>query len=101
MLALHDALDRLAELDPRKSRLVELRFFGGLGIDESAAALGVSPATSRIWPRHDGRSSASLRSSEIGPVGSAEIARVSVCVFGWRSSFHELASWGPAMTLDC
>ncbi len=50
VLALHDALDRLAELDERKSRLVELRYFGGLGIDEAAGVLGVSPATvKREW----------------------------------------------------
>ena len=44
------AVDRLAELDERKSRLVELRYFGGLGIDEAAGVLGVSPATvKREW----------------------------------------------------
>ena len=45
LLALDQALDALAELDRRQSRIVELRFFGGLTIDETAAALGVSPAT--------------------------------------------------------
>jgi RNA polymerase sigma factor (TIGR02999 family) len=50
VLALHEALERLAEQDARKSRLVELRYFGGLGIDEAAAVLGVSPATvKREW----------------------------------------------------
>lgn len=60
VLALHDALERLAELDARKSRLVELRYFGGLGIDEAAAVLGVSPATvkrewttARAWLRRE------------------------------------------------
>ena len=43
VLALHEALERLAEQDARKSRLVELRYFGGLGIDEAAAVLGVAP----------------------------------------------------------
>jgi RNA polymerase sigma-70 factor (ECF subfamily) len=60
VLALDEALGRLAELDSRKSRLVELRYFGGLGIDEAAAVLGVSPATvkrewttARAWLRRE------------------------------------------------
>ena len=50
ILALHDALERLGKLDPAQVRLVELRYFAGLSIDETAAALGVSPATvKREW----------------------------------------------------
>jgi RNA polymerase sigma factor (TIGR02999 family) len=50
LLALDDALARLAEFDPAKARLVELRYFAGLTLDETAQALGVSPATvSREW----------------------------------------------------
>jgi len=50
VLALDRALDKLAELDPRQSRLVELRFFGGLTVDETAAVLGVAPVTvKRDW----------------------------------------------------
>jgi RNA polymerase sigma factor (TIGR02999 family) len=50
LLALDDALTRLAELDPRKARLVELRYFAGLGTAEAAMALGVSAATvGRDW----------------------------------------------------
>ena len=45
--ALHQALDRLAHLDPRQSRIVELRYFGGLTIEETADALGISPKTVR------------------------------------------------------
>ena len=45
ILALDEALDRLAAFDARKSRVVELRFFGGLDIEETAAALDVSPQT--------------------------------------------------------
>ena len=50
ILALDDALDRLAVFDSRKSRVVELRFFGGLDVAETAAALEVSPQTvQRDW----------------------------------------------------
>ena len=49
-LALHEALDRLAALDARKSQVVELRFFGGLSVEETAEALKVSPETvTRDW----------------------------------------------------
>jgi RNA polymerase sigma factor (TIGR02999 family) len=60
VLALNEALTRLAELDPRKSQLVELRYFAGLGIEETAEVLGVSPATvkrewslARAWLKQD------------------------------------------------
>ncbi len=50
-LALHEALDRLAEIDERKARVVELRFFGGLDVEEVADVLAISPATvKRDWP---------------------------------------------------
>jgi RNA polymerase sigma factor (TIGR02999 family) len=50
VIALDDALNALARLDPHQSRIVELRFFGGLSIEETAEALGVSPATvKRHW----------------------------------------------------
>ena len=45
MLALDDALHALAKIDPRKSRVVELRFFGGLSVEETAEVLEVSPDT--------------------------------------------------------
>jgi RNA polymerase sigma factor (TIGR02999 family) len=47
MLALDDALQRLEALDPRKGRIVEMRFFGGLSLEETAEALNVSVATVR------------------------------------------------------
>jgi RNA polymerase sigma factor (TIGR02999 family) len=48
--ALDQALTRLAELDPEQSRIVELRYFGGLTIEETAEELGSSPATvKRQW----------------------------------------------------
>jgi RNA polymerase sigma factor (TIGR02999 family) len=50
LIALDDALNELAALDPQQSRLVELRFFGGLSIEETSVVLGVSPATvKREW----------------------------------------------------
>jgi len=49
-LELDSALDRLAELDPRQARIVELRFFGGLTVEEAAEVLGISPKTvKRDW----------------------------------------------------
>jgi RNA polymerase sigma factor (TIGR02999 family) len=49
-MGLHDALERLAELDARKSRIVELKFFGGLTTEEIAETVGVSRATvEREW----------------------------------------------------
>jgi DNA-directed RNA polymerase specialized sigma24 family protein len=44
-VALDDALKLLAEVDPRKSQVVELRFLGGLGVEETAEVLKVSPDT--------------------------------------------------------
>ena len=50
LIALDDALTELAELDPRKSQVVELRYFGGLSVDETAEVIGVSPVTvMREW----------------------------------------------------
>jgi RNA polymerase sigma factor (TIGR02999 family) len=50
LVALDDALNQLALLDPQQSRVVELRFFGGLSIEETSVVLGVSPATvKREW----------------------------------------------------
>jgi RNA polymerase sigma factor (TIGR02999 family) len=46
-IALDEALDRLAAIDPRRTRMVELRFFGGLSEEETAEALKVSPRTVR------------------------------------------------------
>jgi RNA polymerase sigma factor (TIGR02999 family) len=45
VLALHNALNQLAAFDPRQERIVELRYFGGLTIDETAEAMGISRAT--------------------------------------------------------
>jgi RNA polymerase sigma-70 factor, ECF subfamily len=56
VLAVDECLSRLAETDPRKGRVVELRFFGGLTVEETAEVLGISPETvmrdwsfSKVW----------------------------------------------------
>ena len=50
LLALDEALDRFAAVDPVKAELVKLRYFAGFGEEEAAAALGISRATaSRYW----------------------------------------------------
>ena len=60
VLALNEALERLAEFDPQQARIVELKFFGGLTIEETAEVLGVSHATverewklARAWLRRE------------------------------------------------
>ena len=55
LLALDAALERLAKLDPRQSRIVELRFFGELSVEETAEVLGISPTTvKREWALANG-----------------------------------------------
>jgi RNA polymerase sigma factor (TIGR02999 family) len=50
LICLDDALTRLSGLDERQARIVELRYFGGLSIEETAEVLGISPATvKREW----------------------------------------------------
>ncbi|PWU06923.1 MAG: RNA polymerase subunit sigma-70 [Terriglobia bacterium] len=60
LVALDDALAALAASDPRKAQVIELRFFGGLSVEETAAALNVSPETvmrdaraARAWLKRD------------------------------------------------
>jgi len=62
LIALDDALTDLAKLDQNQSRIVELRYFGGLSIEETSQVLGVSPATikrewatARAWLHHEMR----------------------------------------------
>lgn len=59
LLDLHESLEELSKVDPRRASVVECRFFGGLDIDETAAALGLSTATvkrdwrvARAWLAH-------------------------------------------------
>ena len=60
VLALHEAIERLAALDADQARVVELRYFGGMTIEDTAEVLGVSPATvkrewavARAWLRRE------------------------------------------------
>ena len=60
LIDIHLALERLAKLDPRQARIVELRFFGGLTIDETAEVIAISPDTvkrdwrnARMWLRRE------------------------------------------------
>jgi len=60
LIALDAALEKLAALDSQQSRLIELRFFGGLSIEETAVVMGISPATvkrewmtARAWLRRE------------------------------------------------
>jgi len=60
LVLLDDALTRLTELDPEQARLIELRFFAGLSIEETAVVMGISPATvkrewatARVWLRRE------------------------------------------------
>jgi RNA polymerase sigma-70 factor, ECF subfamily len=62
LLALDQALERLAALDPAQARLVELRFFGGLSVEETAEALGLSTATAG----RDFRSARAFLARELG-----------------------------------
>src|SRR5262245_44407722 len=49
VLLVHDALDRLAAVEPRVADLVVLRYFGGLTIPEAAESLGIAPRTADAW----------------------------------------------------
>ena len=50
VVALNDALNSLAEIDPRQSRVVELRFFAGLSLEETSEVMGIGTATiQRDW----------------------------------------------------
>ena len=60
VLAIEEALTKLAELDPRQAEIIELRFFGGLTVDEVADVVGVSKRTvesdwtmARAWLRRE------------------------------------------------
>lgn len=74
VLALNDALSRLEALDARQARIVEMRFFAGLSVEETAAALSISPATvkrewviARAWLRRELRGPAAGSAGEPTP----------------------------------
>jgi RNA polymerase sigma factor (TIGR02999 family) len=73
LLRLDESLERLAKLDPRQSKIVELRFFAGLTVEEAAAVLQVSPKTVRrdwsvakAWLHGDLRQNHGATSREVG-----------------------------------
>lgn len=69
VLGVHGALEALAAVDPRQARLVELRFFVGLTIEEAAAVLGVSRATAtREWAM-----ARAWLAAELGPGGADDV----------------------------
>lgn len=77
LLALDVALDRLSALNQRQAKIVELRYFGGLGVEEAAEALGISPATvkrdwtlARAWLKRELAPSTSLGAG--GPAAQNE-----------------------------
>lgn len=65
LVALDDALKELAVFDPRKAQVVEMRYFGGMSVEETAEALGVHPTT----VKNDWRMAKMWLKSEIGPKG--------------------------------
>jgi RNA polymerase sigma-70 factor, ECF subfamily len=74
ILKLDETLQRLAKLDPRQARVVELRFFGGLTVEETADVMGISPKTvKREWSLAKAWLHGELRPSHVGgakPVGN-------------------------------
>ena len=69
LVALDDALGQLEALDERLARIVEMRFFGGLSVEEVAGALGVSPRTvKREWTKARAFLFQTIRAGD-GPAG--------------------------------
>jgi RNA polymerase sigma factor (TIGR02999 family) len=66
ILSLHEALERLSQVNPRLARVVELRFFGGLSVEEVAEVIGVDPRTIK----RDWRKARALLHAELGDPGS-------------------------------
>jgi RNA polymerase sigma-70 factor (ECF subfamily) len=70
LVELDDALQRLAEIDSRQAKIVELRFFGGLNVEETAEILGISPKTvKRDWSVAKAWLHGELRGSDGGVAG--------------------------------
>lgn len=68
LIAIDDALEALAKVDARKARMVELRFFGGLSVDEMSAVLGISPQS----VKRDWRLARAWLSKELGTGSAAQ-----------------------------
>ena len=73
LIKLDESLERLAKLDPRQGRIVELRFFGGLTVEETAHVLGISPKTvkrewsvAKAWLHGDLRQNHGNRTGKLG-----------------------------------
>lgn len=73
LVKLDEALNRLAQLDPRQGKIVELRFFGGLTVEETAEVLGISPKTvkrdwsiAKAWLHGDLKHSDAISAGELG-----------------------------------
>ena len=66
LIALDDALTELSKLDPQQGRVVELRFFGGLSIEETARVLTISPATVK-WDWRTARAGLHREMKQAGP----------------------------------
>jgi RNA polymerase sigma-70 factor (ECF subfamily) len=73
LLKLDESLQRLTKIDPRQGRIVELRFFGGLTVEETAHVLGISPKTvkrewsvAKAWLHGDLRQNHGNRTGKLG-----------------------------------
>ena len=76
LCALDDALESLTRIDPRRAQVVELRFFGGLSVEETAEALQVSPQTvMRDWRLARAWLARELRSERIAAKPAVTVAR--------------------------
>ena len=65
LMALDEALERLAAIDPRKTRIVEMRYFGGMSVEETAQVLNLSPITiKREWSKARAWLHREMRSTE-------------------------------------
>ena len=72
LLKLDEALERLTMLDPRQGKIVELRFFGGLTVEQTADLLGISPKTvKRDWSVAKAWLHRELKASHDGELGSS------------------------------
>lgn len=70
LVMLDQSLERLAQIDDRQCKVVELRFFGGLSVEETSEALGVSPKTvKRDWSMAKAWLHGDLKTSHAGPLG--------------------------------